>query len=130
MDIVRRLLVAFTIGETSPRYWLVVLGVVLAFAAPATVFATNGVSPPLILRVLYSLLVMTVAGSGSAPADTPLRFRIAMPVTALPLVVLDLSSELWKFVALYAASYAAFGAGLAFATRNRDAYLSEEFGSD
>jgi hypothetical protein len=125
---VRGVVVFFTIGETNPRYWAVTLATWFAFIAPAVVFANAGVSPPFVIRIIYSLAVIVFAGASAARAERRIRRLIGSHIIVLPLILmLDGPAELWLFALLALASFAAFRAGLAFGLRERRPYLADEF---
>lgn len=126
-----RVVLAFTIGETSPRYWLVMIGALLAFAVPAIILSANGLSAPSALTIPYSLLIVALSGARAAPANRGLRLQIAGSIVSMPLIfMIGWFGELWQVTALLVCSIAAFGAGLAFGSRNTGAYLSGEVDSD
>ena len=71
MDVLRRLIIAFTIRETSPRYWLVLIAALLTFVVPAVILSTNDVSVPAAPRIAYSLLIVTLAGIAARVTASP-----------------------------------------------------------
>lgn len=122
----------FTVGETSLHRLLWTYLPVLLLLAPAVMLATFGLSPPLVLRLGYTIAVAALVGGRIARTDVVTKFRASPAIVVLPLFLLGswpLDAS-WRLIFLAAVHGAVYLASMRYAARDNDLYLHEEFPLD